>query len=291
MTTLCFIDTETTGLDPERHEVWEVAIILRTVDEQSPAERYAADVRAWSAIPEGEREHATVPILAASSTVDVEYVWQLPVDLARADTIALNIGHFPERRDPRLAGMVAGPGGRVFATQGQHYDPSGERELVTSWTLSDWCRYFAELTWGAHMIGCVPSFDTDRFLERLLRAHGACPGWHYQPIDVETLAVGSILGSLSMMSGEESVAEAIARAGDEAGSAIREHSMKHPPDHAARFATSRRFFLERATLPWDSERLSSWFGINPEHYERHSALGDARWARDLWDAIWEGATQ
>lgn len=27
--TLCFIDTETTGLDPVLHEVWEVAVILR----------------------------------------------------------------------------------------------------------------------------------------------------------------------------------------------------------------------------------------------------------------------
>lgn len=263
MTTLCFIDTETTGLDPERHEVWEVAIILRK-----------NGVRNVEALSDGG--------LVADDIAEAEYVWQLPVNLARADTIALNIGHFRERRDDRLDGITAGPGGFAVTSRG---DPADRR------LLGDWCRHFAELTWGAHMIGCVPSFDTDRFLERLLRAHGACPGWHYQPIDVETLAVGSILGSLSMMTGEESVAAAIAHAGEAAGSEIRQHSMKHPPDHAARFATSRRFFLERATLPWDSERLSSWFGINPEHYERHSALGDARWARDLWDAIWEGATQ
>lgn len=29
---LCFIDTETTGLDPEEHEIWEVAAIIRTPD-------------------------------------------------------------------------------------------------------------------------------------------------------------------------------------------------------------------------------------------------------------------
>lgn len=29
MTTLAFIDTETTGLDPDRHAVWEIAVIIR----------------------------------------------------------------------------------------------------------------------------------------------------------------------------------------------------------------------------------------------------------------------
>lgn len=29
MTVLAFVDTETTGLDPDRHEIWEVALIVR----------------------------------------------------------------------------------------------------------------------------------------------------------------------------------------------------------------------------------------------------------------------
>lgn len=33
MTTLAFIDTETTGLDPDRHAVWEIAIIIRNPDQ------------------------------------------------------------------------------------------------------------------------------------------------------------------------------------------------------------------------------------------------------------------
>jgi hypothetical protein len=62
VTTLAFIDTETTGLDPVRHEIWEVGMILRGDD--------------WRR----------------------EYVWQLPVDLGRADVIAMNIGGIRQRR-------------------------------------------------------------------------------------------------------------------------------------------------------------------------------------------------
>jgi hypothetical protein len=60
-----FIDCETTGLDPRRHEVWELALI--------------ADGR--------------------------EHIWQLPVDESKADPKALQIGRYNERRrtpdDPR----------------------------------------------------------------------------------------------------------------------------------------------------------------------------------------------
>jgi hypothetical protein len=55
--TLCFIDTETTGLDPDRHEIWEVAAIID----------------------------------------DFEWVWQLPVDLKLAEPSALRIGRYHER--------------------------------------------------------------------------------------------------------------------------------------------------------------------------------------------------
>ena len=37
--------------------------------------------------------------------------------------------------------------------------------------------------------------------------------------------------------------------------------------------------------PWNSDDLSRTIGIRPEMYDRHTALGDARWARDIYDAI------
>jgi len=59
---VAFVDTETTGLDPDRHEIWEVGLIVD----------------------------------------DVEWEWWLPVDLGRADTAALKIGRYHERIGPKL---------------------------------------------------------------------------------------------------------------------------------------------------------------------------------------------
>lgn len=42
---------------------------------------------------------------------------------------------------------------------------------------------------------------------------------------------------------------------------------------------------EVAQPPWDSEALSLAVGVDPEHFERHTALGDARWVRAIYDAV------
>ena len=57
--TLAFIDTETTGLDPDRHSIWEVGLIT----------------------PDGD-----------------EHLWQFPVEEMSADPFALEIGRYWERR-------------------------------------------------------------------------------------------------------------------------------------------------------------------------------------------------
>jgi DNA polymerase III epsilon subunit-like protein len=54
---IAFVDTETTGLDPDVHEIWEIGLIVD----------------------------------------DREYSWQPKVDLGRADARALQIGNFYER--------------------------------------------------------------------------------------------------------------------------------------------------------------------------------------------------
>ncbi len=63
MTRLVFADLETTGTDPTRHHLWEVALIVRQ--------------------PDG----------------DVEYCWQVRPDLTTADPMALKIGRYYERTD------------------------------------------------------------------------------------------------------------------------------------------------------------------------------------------------
>jgi len=62
MTKLCFIDTETTGLDRRRRRIWDFACIVRE---------------------EGQ--------------ADVEHQFFIEVSLRNADPFGLNIGHFWER--------------------------------------------------------------------------------------------------------------------------------------------------------------------------------------------------
>lgn len=62
---IAFVDTETTHLDAEIGEAWEVAVILRERD--------------------------------GDATTDTEYVWQVSPDLTVADPEALRIGRFGER--------------------------------------------------------------------------------------------------------------------------------------------------------------------------------------------------
>lgn len=44
----------------------------------------------------------------------------------------------------------------------------------------------------------------------------------------------------------------------------------------------------RPALPWDSDEISRAVGVDPDDFDRHTALGDARWARALWDAVTGG---
>lgn len=85
MTNLAFCDTETTGLDADRHEVWEVGLVLRG---ESPGTR-------------SERR------------------WLLPVDEAKGDPFSLEVGGFHARHphgydrrinDPNETGWRAHPG-------------------------------------------------------------------------------------------------------------------------------------------------------------------------------------
>lgn len=188
MTKLCFIDTETTGLEPDRHEVYEIGLIVRD---------------------------------PALSALDLEWRWWLPIDLDHADPNALHVGRFFERRPARS---------RIWKGALQWTPDTGSvPEEADTWEVA---ASLMEMTAGAHLVGAVPSFDA-AFLAPFLRSRGCCPAWHYHHICVENLIAGKL--------------------------AI-------PP-------------------PWNSNELSLKVGIDPEEYERHTALGDARWCRALYDAV------
>lgn len=149
---VCFTDIETTGLDPDRHQIWEVALIT----------------------PDG-RQH----------------VWQFPFDEMTADPFALNIGHYWERgwaadtteiafTEAIYEAHTAKSRRRNFPDQGRAVTPG-----------TDWCRYFRDLTAGCHLAGAVVSFDEER-LRRLLHRNGVLHRWHYHLVDVEALAAGKL---------------------------------------------------------------------------------------------------
>jgi hypothetical protein len=209
---LVFLDTETTGLDPDRHEVWEIGCIVRD-------HRYA--------------------------DYDGEWLWQLKPDLAKADPTGLRIGRYYERihTDIRINGMAA----RQLAAPKQW----GDRSLRANSPVGITER-LAVLLDGAHLVGAVPSFDA-AFLAPFLRRHGQAPTWHYHLIDVEALAAGFANGLFT--SGATKV-----------GGEVREAFRP----------------------PWKSEPLTRAIGVDPDQFEKHTALGDARWAMAIYDTVMGG---
>lgn len=215
MTKLCYVDCETTGLDPDRHQVWELAIIVEDPGEDPK-----------------------------------EYVWQVPVDLSLADPNALRIGRFYERR------LKVNP----IVNQARMHSvlwPSDEK-WTSAGALETTAETVAGLLDGAHMVGATPSFDAS-FLAPWLRAHGQCPTWHYHLVDIEALAAGRVAGAC----------------------------MGESPDGNRGIAVRGSDDLTYVTgePPWKSSDLSLAVGVDPGDYDRHTALGDAKWARGVYRAV------
>lgn len=118
-------------------------------------------------------------------------------------------------------------------------------------------RRFAKLTHGLHMVGAVPSFDDYR-LAKLLRDHEEIPSWHYHTIDVEALAAAFVLGEFFVI----------------------QQVGKNPEADGPTVAEARA-----CLPPWDSGALSQAVGVNPDDFDRHTALGDCQWAKAIYEAV------
>lgn len=194
--TVCFVDNETTGLDRDHREVWECALIR-------------PEAGGWA-----------------------EYVWQLPVDLSKADPKSLEMNGFHERRRPLHESTRVNDERTV---QGRAYQTP----------LPHFARRFAELTRGLTLVAANVGFD-EGDLWKILRANGECPMWHYHVIDVEALAAGWLASSTGL------------------GGRVAPDAYRPPYKHTD---------LVRA------------LGIDPDSFERHTALGDARMAKATYEAV------
>lgn len=104
------------------------------------------------------------------------------------------------------------------------------------------------------VIGANPGFDKD-FIRPFLRQHGQAYTAHYRPICVTTFAAGYLFGKSAATS------------------------------HIASGGIDLAFVPEALDPPWSSNAISVEVGVNPQDYERHSALGDCRWALAQLDAV------
>jgi DNA polymerase III epsilon subunit-like protein len=106
----------------------------------------------------------------------------------------------------------------------------------------------------AVLVGSNPGFDV-AFLTKLLQAHNRKLPWHYRPVDIATLAAGYRFGQRD--------------------SGVYGGDFAFPGD--------------LPSLPFSSRKLSKAVGVEPPGDEvAHTAMGDARWARDVYDAVLGG---
>lgn len=162
MSKIVSVDVETTGLAPERHEIWEVGIV--PVD---------------------------------SGREPMWYQFQ-PTELERSDPKSLQVGGFYERfdwlADPRLSRDMLVEG--VVDDAGE--DGATGYKAVTSAVEVCW-RIAKELE-GATLLGLnVGSFDAP-FLAALLRKYGHSPTWSHRYLDLGSYAAGA-WGAKNVLSG------------------------------------------------------------------------------------------
>ena len=171
------------------------------------------------------------------------------IDLRTADPVGLRVGGFYDRH----------PFGRRLS--GQIPDGPKEPRLCTprdiaepksAISTADAAHRVAQWTHGAHLVGAVPNFDAE-VLANLLRANSLIPAWHYHLIDVEAMAVGWLAARQP-----DNLWSAPPWKSDELVKAV---EVLHP-DPDLRIAGSDE--------------------------EKHTALGDARWAKRWYDAMTGG---
>jgi DNA polymerase III epsilon subunit-like protein len=151
---LIFADCETVGVDPSRHGLWELALIVREDDQP-----------------------------------DREYCWQIRPDLTNADPMALKIGRYYERittgsrsdvyvvQHPKVAPLVPG----------EHPNHAPERWPSLEVAVLE----IAHLLNAATLAAANVAFDRD-FIAAFLRANGQALSCDYHLLEMESYAAGAL---------------------------------------------------------------------------------------------------
>lgn len=118
-------------------------------------------------------------------------------------------------------------------------------------TLSEMLFDLQDFLAGCVMVGSNPAFD-DTFLKKLLWAHARKVTWHYRTVDIATLAAG----------------------------------YRHGQAISGAYGGDFAFPSDYPQLPYSSYELSRAVGIEPPSKDvAHTALGDARWAKAVYDQV------
>lgn len=134
-----------------------------------------------------------------------------------------------------------------------------ERTSAPGWKWDDRqtaARDLYALLDGGVIVGSNPAFDAEMLTHLFGRYYANPRPWHYRTVDVATLAVGLSYGKA-------------------------EAATKRDCD-----ASWYDKVEEYIGFPWKSYRASEAIGIRrPADDVAHTAMGDARWARDVWDEV------
>lgn len=142
------------------------------------------------------------------------------------------------------------------ALQVNHYqhrtlNRPGSLGLINHSNRGPAARRIAYLTDKSILAGCNVKFD-QVFLEKWLRRHGACPTWDYHVLDVPTYVAGVLNERRRVLLAQH------------------KRGVKAPYDELK--------------PPYTTKHICEALGLEmPE--EAHTALGDARLAKQMWEAV------
>jgi len=187
-------------------------------------------------------------------SAEIGEVWEVAVILRKDGAETEYIWQFrplnPSAADPES--LKIGRFAERFAVEDGHEAAFTARDRISPMSRDLAVADITDILRGAILVGSNTAFD-DRFLRKLVGLGNH--QWHYRPICIATLAAGYQFGQAASL-----------RA---VGGELRDGDVP--------------------AMPLSSRRLSRWVGVEPPGDDvAHTALGDARWARDVYDAVTRG---